>query len=84
MKQLGYFDFVSRDPSVRQRHEWFDGFKTLRFIHLMRAVLPDVPLLHSLNHHSPNLPPDRTGLISKLRREDRKPRILGLPAIQYR
>ena len=84
MKQLGYFDFVSRDPSVRQRHEWFDGFKTLRFIHLMRDVLPDVPLLHSLSHHWPNLPPDRTNLINKLRREDRKPRILGVPAIQYR
>ena len=84
MKQLGYFDFVSRDPSVRQRHEWFDGFKTLRFIHLMRDVLPDVPLLHSLSHHRPNLPPDRTDLISTLRREDRKPRILGIPATQYR
>ena len=83
MEHLGYFDFVSRDPSVRQRHEWFDGFKTLRFIHLMRDFLPDVPLLHSLGYHRPNLPPNRTDLINKLRQEDRKPRILGVPATQY-
>ena len=79
MKQLGYFDFVSRNPSIRQRHEWFDGFKTLRFIHLMRNVLPDVPLVEGITHQWPELPPDRIDLIGKLRQEDRKPRLLGIP-----
>ena len=79
MKQLGYFDFVSRNPSIRQRHEWFDGFKTLRFIHLMRNVLPDVPLVEGITHQWPELPPDRIDLIGKLRQEDRRPRLLGIP-----
>ena len=82
LETLGYFDFVSRNPSVRQRHEWFDGFKTLRFIHLMRDVLPDVPLLRSLSDLWPDVRPNRTDLIKKLRHEDRKPRLSGVPAVQ--
>ena len=82
LKELRYFDFVSRNPSVRQRHEWFDGFKTLRFIHLMRDVVPDVPLLRSLSDLWPDVRPNRTDLLKKLRQEDRKPRLSGVPSVQ--
>lgn len=82
LKQLGYFDYVARNPSVRQRHEWFDGFKTLRFIHLMRNVLPDVPLVQSLSDRWPGSRPDRTALLTKMRNDDRNPRLSGIPVIQ--
>jgi hypothetical protein len=33
---------------LRRVHEWFDGFRTLRFIHLLRDEFPDQPLIETL------------------------------------
>ena len=34
----------SGEGLTRALHTWFDGLKTLRFIHLARDVHPDVPV----------------------------------------
>ena len=36
-------------------YDWFDAFRTLRFIHECRRFYPDVPLLESLGELFPNL-----------------------------
>lgn len=56
LEQLGWQSFMekARDhyPAGQQRlrrvHEWFDGFRTLRFIHLLRDEFPDQPLIETL------------------------------------
>ncbi|HAO55189.1 MAG TPA: hypothetical protein DCR03_06245 [Gammaproteobacteria bacterium] len=37
-----------RDLNTKQRHQWFDGLKTLRFVHAMQEHYPDIPLLPML------------------------------------
>ena len=59
LQQLGWQTFMqkARDhyPPGQQRlrmvHEWFDGFRTLRFIHLLRTQFPDQPLVDTLTQH---------------------------------
>ena len=36
--------------NTKQRHQWFDGLKTLRFIHAMQAHYPDVDILVTLRN----------------------------------
>ncbi|MEM9624396.1 MAG: hypothetical protein AAF993_22340, partial [Pseudomonadota bacterium] len=56
LDQLGYADFAagvhrqSAPPAQRQLMltQWFDGFRQLRFVHLLRDHYPDQSLLHSL------------------------------------
>ncbi len=58
LANLGWQTFMqtarNKYPAGRQRlrrvHEWFDGFRTLRFLHLLRADFPDQPLLATIGH----------------------------------
>ena len=58
LKELGYTRFRNQAERQHRRpetlrkatHEWFDGLRTLRFIHLARRFHPDQPLDQSLNH----------------------------------
>ena len=53
---LGFFDALhaaqrqQRNPDTLRKalHQWFDGFRTLRFVHECRRFHPDAPLLGSL------------------------------------
>jgi hypothetical protein len=53
---LGFFDALhaaqrqQRNPDTLRKalHQWFDGFRTLRFVHECRRFHPDAPLLDSL------------------------------------
>ena len=57
LEELGYPRFRSQAQRQHRRpetlrkstHEWFDGLRTLRFIHLARRFHPDQPLTESLN-----------------------------------
>lgn len=57
LEELGYRRFRTQAQRQRRRpetlrkatHEWFDGLRTLRFIHLARRFHPDQPLAESLN-----------------------------------
>lgn len=57
LEELGYLRFRTQAQRQRRRpetlrkatHEWFDGLRTLRFIHLARRFHPDQPLAESLN-----------------------------------
>ena len=57
LEELGYPRFRTQAQRQRRRpetlrkatHEWFDGLRTLRFIHLARRFHPDQPLAESLN-----------------------------------
>ena len=57
LEELGYARFRSQVQRQRRRpetlrkatHEWFDGLRTLRFIHLARRFHADKPLAESLN-----------------------------------
>ena len=56
LEELGYPRFRTQAQRQRRRpetlrkatHEWFDGLRTLRFIHLARRFHPDQPLAESL------------------------------------
>ena len=56
LTELGWEKFMDtarrKYPSGSQRlrrvHEWFDGFRTLRLLHLLRSEYPDQPLLTTL------------------------------------
>lgn len=56
--ELGYPRFRNQAERQHRRpetlskatHQWFDGLRTLRFIHLARRFHPDRPLDQSLNH----------------------------------
>lgn len=52
MADLGYFDRCRGLDRV-QRHQWFDGLKTLRFVHAAQKVHPDRPLLVTLQREFP-------------------------------
>ncbi len=57
LEELGYPRFRTqalrqyRRPETLRKatHQWFDGLRTLRFIHLARRFHPDQPLIESLN-----------------------------------
>ncbi|MXW51327.1 MAG: hypothetical protein F4X81_12285 [Gammaproteobacteria bacterium] len=57
LEEMGYPRFRNQAQRQRRRpetlrkatHEWFDGLRTLRFIHLARRFHPDQPLAESLN-----------------------------------
>ena len=57
LEELGYPRFRAQAQRQRHRpetlrkaaHDWFDGLRTLRFIHLARRFHPDQPLAESLN-----------------------------------
>ena len=57
LEELGYARFRTQaqhqhrrsDTLRKANHEWFDGLRTLRFIHLARRFHPDQPLAESLN-----------------------------------
>ncbi len=57
LEELGYPRFRSQAQRQHRRpetlrkatHQWFDGLRTLRFIHLARRFHPDRPLAESLN-----------------------------------
>jgi hypothetical protein len=38
----------TKEQYLRQCHEWFDGFKTLKYIHSLRSYFPDIPLSEAL------------------------------------
>ncbi len=58
LAEIGWHKFMAtarrKYPTGRQRlrrvHEWFDGFRTLRFLHLLRREFPDQPLLETIGH----------------------------------
>ncbi len=57
---IGYARFrpVRRDVSrgdLRAFHTWFDGFRTMKFVHAARRRFPDVPLVDSLGSLYPKL-----------------------------
>ena len=57
---IGYARFrpVRRDGSrgdLRAFHTWFDGFRTMKFVHAARRRAPDVPLVDSLGSLYPEL-----------------------------
>ena len=57
LEELGYPRFRTqalrqyRRPETLRKatHQWFDGLRTLRFVHLTRRFHPDQPLIESLN-----------------------------------
>ena len=57
LEELGYSRFRAQAQRQHRRpetlrkatHQWFDGLRTLRFIHLARRFHPDRPLADSLN-----------------------------------
>ncbi len=57
LQTLGFFEFFARaqrqfkSPATLQKalHQWFDAFRTLRFIHEIRRTYVDVPLLETLD-----------------------------------
>ena len=57
LEELGYARFRTQAQHQHRRpetlrkatHQWFDGLRTLRFIHLARRFHPDQPLAESLN-----------------------------------
>lgn len=57
LEELGYPRFRTQAQRQHRRpetlrkatHQWFDGLRTLRFIHLARRFHPDQPLAKSLN-----------------------------------
>ncbi len=72
LANLGWQTFMetarNKYPAGRQRlrhvHEWFDGFRTLRFLHLLRADFPDQPLLATIGHEMDVISGTLTGTIS--------------------
>ena len=56
LRELGFFEALHNAEQQHRRadtlrkalHQWFDGFRTLRFIHECRRFHPDVPLLGTL------------------------------------
>ncbi|MGH1484639.1 MAG: hypothetical protein ACRBCI_00380 [Cellvibrionaceae bacterium] len=34
----------TKEQCIKDSHDWMDGFKTLKFIHALRKILPDIPL----------------------------------------
>lgn len=40
-----HFTEKCKELNAKQRHQWFDGLKTLRFIHAMQVHYPNMPLL---------------------------------------
>lgn len=51
---LGYRDSLERlttthDPELRHFHTWFDGFRTMKLVRAARSIIPDQPLVDTLN-----------------------------------
>jgi len=55
------------DQFLRQFHQWFDAFKTLKFIHAARDAGWPMQSLEQLGTVSPNLWPARRGDVETLR-----------------
>ena len=47
-----YTKYPTQQQRATMLTEWFDGFKTLKFVHAARHFFPDQPLLESVQHCS--------------------------------
>ena len=81
--ELGFAAFLDRSPvpTARQIHTWFDGFRTLKFVHNARRFWSDTPLLGTMTALLPNVAPSAVSFNQALRESEARrsqPSIGGL------
>jgi hypothetical protein len=62
---------AAHPPGPRRRRavmEWFDGFRTMRFVRLLERQHPQEPLLESWRRRLGSAEPDPAGLLAEVRR----------------